>query len=315
MSDSDWSIDPEDEPRESIHAQQMPPGYEEHEEQPPAGMYEHQAEAEPDHAPRTSNYATVIPRLHGQLSGLRATRPRDETSPQRNVRARTDSQETVNTEDEDVASVAEPADDYAATELFKVLEKDSWKSVGKSFFCYDYSTGTWGTDSNGHSMMRHLLTRHRDVLGKYGTTVRCMDQVIKLCSGQNNVDSSWFNKLDTQFEIGEMAYSDGIYNILTRELRPLTPASFIRRKLDKNAPQQSTPAGKNWMRTKINQLFPKENARIEVMRRFAETGFTTTNKDKYVVQLYGDGDNGSRHSPRSPKRCGRSTMRRWCRIH
>jgi len=120
-----------------------------------------------------------------------------------------------------------------------------------------------------------------------------MDQVIKLCSGQNQVDSSWFNKLDTQFSIGEMAYKNGIYNIMTRELRPLTPASLVHRKLEKNAPQHAaTPGGKNWMRTKINQLFPEENARMEVMRRFAETGFTTTNKDKYVVQLYGDGDNG-----------------------
>jgi len=120
-----------------------------------------------------------------------------------------------------------------------------------------------------------------------------MDQVIKLCSGQNQVDSSWFNKLDTQSSIGEMAYKNGIYNIMTRELRPLTPASLVHRKLHKNAPSHaSTPGGKNWMRTKINQLFPEENARIEVMRRFAETGFTTTNKDKYVVQLNGDGDNG-----------------------
>jgi len=293
MSDSDWSIDPEDEPRESVHEQQMPPGYEDCDEQSPAGMYGHQAETEPVHAPRTSTYAYVVPRLPGQESGLRATRPREETSPQRNVRARIDSQETVNTEDEDVASVSEPADDYEATELFKVLEKDSWKSCGKSFFCYDYSTGTWGTDNNGPSMMRHLLTRHRGVLGKYGTVVRCMDQVIKLCSGQNQVDSSWFNKLNTQFGIGEMAYNDGIYNIMTRELRPLTPASLVHRKLEKNAPSHAaTPGGKNWMRTKINQLFPEENSRIEVMRRFAETGFTMTNKDKYVVQLYGDGDNG-----------------------
>ena len=172
MSDSEWSIDPEDEPSEPVLAQQMPAGYEEHEQQSPVGIYGNQMEAEPEPAPRTSNYATVIPRLHGQVSGLRATRPRDETSPQRNVRARTDSQETVNTEDEDVASVAEPADDYEATELFKVLEKDSWKSVGKSFFCYDYDTGTWGTDNNGPSMMRHLLTRHRGVMGKYGTIVR-----------------------------------------------------------------------------------------------------------------------------------------------
>jgi len=289
MSDSDWSIDPEDEPMEYIHAQQLPPGYEDCEEQSPAGMYGHQAETEPVQAPRTSNYAYVVPRLPDQESGLRATRP---LSPHCNVRARIDSQETVNTED-DVASVAEPADDYEATELFKVLEKDSWKSVGKSFFCYDYSTGTWGTDNNGPSMMRHLLTRHGDVLGKYRTTVRCMDQVIKLCSGQNLVDSSWFNKLDTQFSIGEMAYSDGVYNIMTRELRPLTPASLVHRKLNKNAPSHAaTPGGTNWMRTKINQLFPEENSRIEVMRRFAETGFTTTNKDKYVVQLYGDGDNG-----------------------
>jgi len=290
MSDSDWSIDPEDEPNEPVHEQQMPPGYEDCEEQSPAGMYGHQAETEPVHAPRTSNYAYVVPRLPGQESGLRATRP---LSPHRNVRARIDSQETMNTEDEDVASVAEPADDYEATELFKVLEKDSWKSCGKSFFCYDYDTGTWGTDNNGPSMMRHLLTRHRGVLGKYGTIVRCMDQVIKLCSGKNQVDSSWFNKLDTQFSIGEMAYKNGIYNIMTRELRPLTPASLVHRKLDYNAlAHAATPGGKNWMRTKINQLYPEENSRIEVMRRFAETGFTTTNKDKYVVQLYGDGDNG-----------------------
>jgi hypothetical protein len=41
MSDSDWSIDPEDEPSDSIHAQQMP-GYEEREEQSPVGMYGNQ---------------------------------------------------------------------------------------------------------------------------------------------------------------------------------------------------------------------------------------------------------------------------------
>jgi len=120
MSNSNWSIDPEDEPNEPVHEQQMPPGCEEREEQSPTGMYGHQAETEPVHAPRTSNYAYVIPRLPGQESGLRATRP---LSPHRSVRARIDSPETVNTEDKDVASVAEPADDYEATELFKVLEK------------------------------------------------------------------------------------------------------------------------------------------------------------------------------------------------
>ena len=60
MSDSDWSIDPEDEPSDSIHAQQMP-GYEEREEQSPVGMYGNQMGAEPDHAPRTPR-ARAAPR-------------------------------------------------------------------------------------------------------------------------------------------------------------------------------------------------------------------------------------------------------------
>jgi len=294
MSDSDWSIDPEDEPREPIHAQQ-PPGYEEHEEQSPVGMYGNQMGADPEHAPRTSNYATVIPRLHGQVSGLRATRPREETPPQRNVHARTDSQETVTISDDTFSSSAtEPATDLEAFHVFMPLEKNSWKSTGNAFFCYNNDTGTWSTDKDrGVATMRHLIARHVDVLGKYSHCVRCIDQVLKFCKGKNLVDADWFNKLNTRFEIGEMAFRNGVYNILTGVKKPLSADSLVQRQLAYPAPDRpATPRVKNEVRRIINQLFPEENSRIEIMKRYAETGFTTTNKDKYIVQLYGDGDNG-----------------------
>jgi len=294
MSDSDWSLDPEDEPRESIHAQQLPPGYEEREEPSPVGMYGTQMGAEPDHAPRTSSYATVIPRLDGQVSGLRATRPRDETSPQRNVRARIDSQETVNASDDAFSSSTTELDtDLEAFQMFMPLEQNSWKSTGSAFFCYNNDTGTWSTDKDkGCATMRHLLARHVDVLGKYGHCVRSIDQVLKFCKGKNLVDADWFNKLDTRFEIGEMAFRKGVYNILTGVKTPLSAHSLVQRQLGFPAPDRpATPRVKNEVRRIINQLFPEENSRIEVMKRYAETGFTTTNKDKYIVQLYGDGDN------------------------
>ena len=67
--DSDFSIDPKNEPsQEHVDEQPLPPGYEEYEDQSPAGMYGHQAEDDPIHAPRTSNYESVVPRLPGRAS-------------------------------------------------------------------------------------------------------------------------------------------------------------------------------------------------------------------------------------------------------
>jgi len=213
MSDSDWSIDPEDEPRESIHAQQ---------------------------------HATVIPRLDGQVSGLRATHPRDETSPQRNVRARIESQETVNVSDDDFSSsTTEPATNLEAFQVFMPLEQYSWKSTGSAFFCYNNDTRTWSTDKyKGVATMRHLIARHVDVLGKYDHCVRCIDQVLKFCKEKNLIDADWFNKLDTRFEIGEMASRNGVYNILTGVKTPLSAHSLVQRQLGCPAPDRpATPRG------------------------------------------------------------------------
>ena len=98
MSDSEFSVHESDDPMYDI-PQQEPPNSEG--EQSPPGMYGHFPDVETGHAPRTSNYATIIPRM-------------EETAYERNTRARFDSQATMNTENDEMTTVAEPATDLEA---------------------------------------------------------------------------------------------------------------------------------------------------------------------------------------------------------
>lgn len=180
-------------------------------------------------------------------------------------------------------TVANPVDDVTAFELFMQLEKDSWKSCGKSFYCYDYKEGTWSDNS---SEMLNLMKRHSDVLGKYGNIVRHMKDVIKLCSGMNIVKADWFNKMETHFQIGEIAFKDGIYNILTREKRPFTAASHVKQKLSYNAPTRPAMAHvKEDMRRTISELFSDENTHIEMIKKHVELCFKTMNENRCMVDV------------------------------
>jgi hypothetical protein len=285
--DSDFSIDPENEPsQESVYEQPLPPGYEDHENQSPAGMYGDQAEDDPIHAPRTSNYASVVPRLHGQESGLRATRPREEPAT-RNVRARAEHYE------EPVQIRPEPKCDHEAFELFLELEGNSFKSSynGRSLYVYDSSDGLWNL--NGGHYILALCRKNSALLGKWGKNTRDMNYLKGQCMSVNKCEPDWLSRLDTCYKTGEMAFKDCIYNIVTGERRALSPAAMITFKLGYNAPHRPAhPMERQHVKRIISQVFPEDNLRKEVMKRYAETMFTVTNREKYCVQLFGYGENG-----------------------
>jgi phage/plasmid-associated DNA primase len=109
----------------------------------------------------------------------------------------------------------------------------------------------------------------------------------------NPVTEEFYNQFDTQFAVGEMAFSDGIYNILSKELRAFKPQDYVTRVLDYEAPNRPAPLrAKSDVKQMLQKLFPDEGQRNTIMMHYAYTGFTVDNVEKTVVQIQGDGNNG-----------------------
>jgi hypothetical protein len=101
---------------------------------------------------------------------------------------------------------------------------------GTSHF-YTYNKGTELWDKKGdedEDALRHIIMSHRASLGeKYGMSTNGADRIVKLCKSKNPVTEEFYNKLDTQYVMGEMAFTDGIYNILTKQLRLFKPSDYV----------------------------------------------------------------------------------------
>jgi len=220
------------------------------------------------------------------LAGLRATRPREEPAT-RNVRARAEHYE------EPVQIRPEPTSDREAFELFLELEGHSFKSSvnGRSVYVYDSSDGLWNL--NGGHYILALCRKHSALLGKWGQNTRDMNYLKVQCMSVNKCEPDWLSRLDTCYKYGEMAFKDCIYNIITGERRALSPAAMIMFKLGYNAPHRDAhPVERQHVKRIISEVFPEENLRKEVMKRYAETMFTVMNCEKYCVQLFDYGENG-----------------------
>jgi hypothetical protein len=97
---------------------------------------------------------------------------------------------------------------------------------GTKFYTYDKATGLWNKNGN-EDALRRIIKLHPEQLGDYyGKQTTGMDRIIKLCKSKNTVTSKRFSRFNTQFEVGEMAFTDGVYNILTAELKPFNPSTM-----------------------------------------------------------------------------------------
>ena len=183
----------------------------------------------------------------------------------------------------------EPQDDKQAIEALYRIAGRRWKTVKESI--YVWHRGLW---TQGESAFFELAMQHSDRLGKYGKSVTNMRHLMVLARTKNVEDDSWTQQLD-RLAPGLVPFVNGIYDIKTSTLRCIDPEDMITKKFDFNAPSildEDVSAEIRELNSVLNDLLPDEQLRLEVMVRLAESFFSCTNTHKYLVQLYGQGNNG-----------------------
>ena len=187
-------------------------------------------------------------------------------------------------------STSEPTTDTSALEVLHELAGDEWRSANETL--YVFRDGVW--TQNVCSAFYELLMRHSDVLGsKYGGMVHHMNNVRRLATTKNRVDDKWSLGLD-RLAPGLVPFSDGIYNVATRELREIERSDMLTKKFDFAAPMRGEDVTNEraQLESVLEDLFPDKQLKLEVLTRVAESLFNCTNIHKYFVQLWGRGNNG-----------------------
>ena len=188
-----------------------------------------------------------------------------------------------------VESESEPTTDMRALNVLFALAGDEWRSTNETL--YVFRDGIWTQDE---SAFYELIMRHSDALGsKYGESVRKMQDVRKLALTKNRVDEKWTYGFD-RLAPGLVPFRDGIYDVSTRELREIEHSDMLTSKFDFDAPtsREDVAEERAHLESILDDLFPEEQFKREVMTRLAESLFHCSNTHKYFVQLYGEGNNG-----------------------
>ena len=182
-----------------------------------------------------------------------------------------------------------PSTDKEAFEELLNVAGDDWRTLDNCIFVFE--DGIW---TERKAAFRGLMMRHSDLLGSYGEMAHKMASVETLAKTANVVGSEWtqrFNRLGP----GLVPFSDGIYDIVTRELRDIEREDMLTFKFDISSPSSpSEGCGEEMqqLNSMLDDLLPEEGLRVEVLTRLAESLFSCTNTHKYFVQLYGEGNNG-----------------------
>ena len=187
------------------------------------------------------------------------------------------------------AAVEHPTTDLAAMELLFKVAGDDWTSQGKTLFVFN--EGIWTDEEKA---FQALVIRHKDVLGpKYGESCIGISNIQKLAKTVNCKDAHWTLGFDHLAQ-GLAPFSDGIYDVATRELREIERGDMLTTKFDFAAPARDEDFRNEraQVESMLDDLFPDEQLKREVMTRVAESLFNCTNTHKYFVQLYGEGNNG-----------------------
>jgi len=188
-----------------------------------------------------------------------------------------------------LGSGPQPTTDLAAMELLFKVARDDWASQGKTLFVFN--DGTW---THEESAFQALVIRHKDLLGpKYGESCIGISNIQKLAKTKNCKDAHWTLGFDHLAQ-GLVPFSDGIYDVATRELREIERGDMLTQKFDFAAPTRDEDFRNEraQVESMLDDLFPEEQLKREVMTRVAESLFNCTNTHKYFVQLYGEGNNG-----------------------
>lgn len=169
-----------------------------------------------------------------------------------------------------MTQLSNPETIHEAFDIFYKLEGDNFKSSvdGKSLYVYDSDEGLWRR-TRGNQFLS-LYMKHSAVLGRWGETARSMTEVTTICRSHNKLDSAWLSRLD-KYAMGEIAFKDCIYNLLTRERRALSRDAMITCKLDYNAPHRDATMKLEDVQRILSRVHPEGNLRNEVLKQYAET--------------------------------------------
>lgn len=110
----------------------------------------------------------------------------------------------------------DPATDAEAADRL-LMAYPFWKCDGGRLFMFDKNTGMWTTDIH---VQCNCVTRHRDVLGKYGQSVALIRNVISMIKMSTRViHMGWFTDVENT-SIGYLLFNNGYYNFHTGEFIP-----------------------------------------------------------------------------------------------
>ena len=185
-----------------------------------------------------------------------------------------------------------PTTDVAARDVLLRHAGERWKCVqGETLWVYE--DGVW---VEGESAFMRLIGSYKEALGpKYGEMHYKMRSIKEVAKLVNVVPSTWTRDLD-QLKPGDIPFSDKIFNAYTMTSREYTPDDMVSVKLDWAAPTEeelhTDSAAKADVEAILSSFFPQEDLYDEVVSRIAESLFNSRNEHKYLVQLYGRGNNG-----------------------
>jgi hypothetical protein len=109
--------------------------------------------------------------------------------------------------------------DKDALLAFVSATQRQWKSDLKGFYVFDYMSGTWRL-KDSYPTLRNLIMQQEPLLGAYGNCCTKINRLLALAKGYNVVDNNFMNSIDTQSSDGTMAFSNGVYDFLTRKTEP-----------------------------------------------------------------------------------------------
>ena len=187
-----------------------------------------------------------------------------------------------------------PMTDWQALQLLLQLAGSDWKSYGgRTLFVY--KDGLWTMESGCSSpMFVSLVTTHRQRLGKrYGESVHGINNLRNMAMTVNRVDCSWTEGLN-QLPAGLVPFSNGIYDLQTRELREYRREDKLTERFNFCAPSPEDDYSEEYAEVVriFAALLPEERLKHEVMSRLAESLMSPTNTHKMFLQLWGRGNNG-----------------------
>ena len=186
-------------------------------------------------------------------------------------------------------------EDMDAIKALTEMAKDAWASIDGSsskrlVYVFEATRGLWSFKCEA---FWHMLTSHASRLGLYARQLRKMEIMHRLAGMYNVKNATWTQQLNL-VPPGLVPFSNGMYDIMTGQLRAFCASDMLTIKFDYDAPGEDDvfPEEEAEVRSILEKIMPEKKLRVEVMMRIAESLFRgKPHEGKYFMQWFGDRDN------------------------